>query len=115
MTEVGGLVKRRTKNVPGKAKLKEGVGHAALVTRYIFDRLARVSPRIRRIYLYHWNAEGPASSWDSGLIGADGRPRPAFTAFQNVLRQMRAGKAPKQAKGKAKAKAKPLRKKPKRR
>ncbi len=98
VTEVGGLVKRRTKDTPGKAKLKEGVGHAARVTRYIFDHMARLSPRIKRIYLYHWNSDGPTSSWDSGLIGFDNRPRPAMTVFQNVLRQMRAGQAPKAAK-----------------
>jgi hypothetical protein len=64
LTEVGGLVKRRTKDAPGKAKLKEGINHAAQVTRYIFDHLVRVSPRIKRIYLYHWNAGGPlAFQW----------------------------------------------------
>ncbi len=95
LTEVGGLVKRRTRDAPGKAKLKEGISHAARVTRYIFDHLARVSPRITRIYLYHWNAGGPLSTWDSGLVGDDGRPRPAFTVFANALKAIRSGKAPK--------------------
>lgn len=95
LTEVGGLVKRRTKDAPGKVKLKEGISHAAQVTRYIFDHLVRVSPRISRIYMYHWNAGGPLASWDSGLVGEDGRPRPAFTVFESVLKQIRSGKAPK--------------------
>ena len=95
VTEVGGLVKRRTKDAPGKAKLKEGISHAAQVTRYIFDQLIRVSPRIERVYLYHWNAGGPLASWDSGLLGDDGRPRPAYNVFEQVLKQIRAGKAPK--------------------
>lgn len=94
LTEVGGLVKRRTPDRPGKAKLTEGVNHAAKVTRYIFDRLVRISPRISRIYLYHWNAEGPLSTWDSGLVGADGTPRPAFDVFRSVLKTIRSGKAP---------------------
>jgi hypothetical protein len=98
LTEVGGLVKRRTKASAGKAELKEGVGHAAKVTRYIFDHLARLSPRIKRIYLYHWNSGGPESSWDSALIGFDNRPRPAMTVLQSVLKQMRAGQAPKAVK-----------------
>ena len=108
LTEVGGLVKRRTKDGPGKVKLTEGVAHAAKVTRYIFDHLVRVSPRIKRVYLYHWNAGGPLASWDSGLVGEDGRPRPAFTVFESVLKQIRSGKAPKTstppATGKDKAK-----------
>ena len=95
LTEVGGLVKRRTADGPGKAKLKEGVNHAAQVTRYIFDQLIRVSPRIRRVYLYHWNAGGPTASWDSGLVGENGLPRPAYTVFESVLKQIRSGKAPK--------------------
>jgi hypothetical protein len=95
LTEVGGLVKRRTKDGAGKAQLKEGIGHAAQVTRYIFDHLIRVSPRIERVYLYHWNAGDKTASWDSGLVGEDGKPRPAFKVFENILKQIRAGKVPK--------------------
>ena len=82
LTEVGGLVKRRTPDRKGKAKLKEGVAHAAKVTDYILNSLTRVSPRISRIYLYHWNSDGPASSWDSGLFDHRGKPRPAFASLQ---------------------------------
>jgi hypothetical protein len=91
LTEVGGLVKRRTADGAGKARLKEGVAHAAKVTTYIFDELARVSPRISRIYLYHWNAGAPSATWDSGLIDARGKPRPAFTALQKFLKGKRMG------------------------
>ncbi len=90
-TEVGGLVKRRS-SFRGKVKLKEGSAHAAKVTRFIFQRLARLSPRIKRVYLYHWNAEGPRSSWDSGLVGSDGRPRPAFGVLQAQVRAQRAAR-----------------------
>jgi hypothetical protein len=85
LTEVGGLVKRRTSDGAGKARLREGVAHAAKVTTYIFDKLARVSPRISRVYLYHWDAEAGAT-WDSGLIDSKGRPRPAFAALQRQVR-----------------------------
>ena len=117
VTEVGGLVKRRTKDAPGKAKLKEGVNHAAQVTRYIFDHLIRVSPRITRIYLYHWNAGGPLASWDSGFIGDDGKPRPSFAVLESVIKGIRGGKAPVQTpagdKGKDKGKGNDKPKKPK--
>ena len=91
ITEVGGLVERRTPDRPGKAKLKEGVSHAAQVTSYIFNELARVSPRIKRIYVYHWDEGGPEATWDSGLIDAAGRERPAFKALQRFLRGSRSG------------------------
>jgi hypothetical protein len=87
ITEVGGAVKRPR----GQAKFPEGTQHAARVTRFIFSDLARLSPRIKRIFLYHWSSGGPGSSWDSGLVAADGRARPAMTVFEQVLRQTRAG------------------------
>lgn len=88
ITEVGGLVYRS--KMPGRIPLAEGVPHQTKVTKYIFDKLLRVSPRITRAYLYHWNSAGPGSSWDSGLIDANGKPRPALTILEKVL-----GKLPK--------------------
>ena len=102
LTEVGGLVKRRTKEQRGKARLKEGVAHAAQVTKYIFNELARVSPRITRIYLYHWNSDGPRSSWDSGLVDHKGKARPAFTALEQFLKGKRNGSGEKLGKTKGK-------------
>jgi hypothetical protein len=88
ITEVGGLVHRS--KMPGRIPLAEGVPHQTKVTRYIFDKLLRVSPRITRVYLYHWNSTGPGSSWDSGLIDASGKPRPSLSILEKVL-----GKLPK--------------------
>lgn len=100
LTEVGGLVKRTTPDRKGKAKLKEGVAHAAKVTNYIFATLARTSPRISRVYLYHWNSGGPGSSWDSGLIDYRGKARPAFAVLQRMVGIAPTGGAAKPGKGK---------------
>jgi len=81
ITEVGGAVRRPR----GQAKFAQGTRHAAKVTRYIFDRLVRVSNRITRVYLYHWNSDGPGSSWDSALVDQNGNPRPALTVVEKVL------------------------------
>jgi hypothetical protein len=82
-TETGGIVKRRTTN---KARgFPETVAHAAIATRWIFDRLVPLSPRIKRVYLYHWNSSTTRDSWDSALIGLDGRPR---TAYRVVLARL---------------------------
>lgn len=102
LTEVGGLVKRTTPNGKGKAKLKEGVAHAAKVTDYIFRKLARTSPRISRIYLYHWNSGGPGSTWDSGLFDHNGKARPAFAVLQRMAGVKPSGGASKPGKGKGK-------------
>jgi hypothetical protein len=89
VTEVGGLVARRTANFAGKLKMPEGLAHATKSTRFIFDRMMTVSPRIRRVYLFHWNATGPQDTWDSALVGPDGRPRGGLTILQDRLKRNR--------------------------
>jgi hypothetical protein len=84
LTETGGVVSRR--NGSGVRFAGSGPEHAARATRFLFDRLARVSSRIKRIYIYHWNTpEGSAETWDSGLIGPDGQERPALSVLRDVL------------------------------
>ncbi len=82
-TETGGIVKRRTTNKAGG--FPETVAHAGIATRWIFDRLVPLSPRIKRVYLYHWNSSTNRDSWDSALIGLDGRPRTAYRVVQARL------------------------------
>jgi hypothetical protein len=83
LTETGGLVARRN----GSAlRLPQGERHAAKVTRFIFDRLARLSPRVSRVYLYHWRSTSRSDRWDSALIGPDGGPRPAYGVLRGILR-----------------------------
>ncbi|HEV2813978.1 MAG TPA: glycosyl hydrolase, partial [Solirubrobacteraceae bacterium] len=89
ITESGGLVKRRTGNFPGKLKMKEGTAHAVRAWRFIFDKMLTASPRIKRAYLFHWNATGTADTWDSGLVGADGKPRGGLTILQKLLEKTR--------------------------
>jgi len=86
LTEVGGIVARRN-NSP--IPIPQGKVHAAQAMRFIFDRLARLSPRVARIYLYHWRSSTPHDSWDSAFIGSDGVARPALAVLQRVLRQTR--------------------------
>jgi hypothetical protein len=83
LTETGGIVRRANKS---SVVFPTGTAHAAKVTKFIFDKLVKVSPRIQRVYLYHWDtgiAGGP--TWDSGFVGPDGQARPALTALQGVL------------------------------
>lgn len=87
-TETGGLVARRS-NFAGKIKMKEGLAHSVRVTKFIFDKMLTLSPRIKRIYLYHWNSATPTDSWDSGLIGHDGKPRGSYTVVAAKLKKRR--------------------------
>jgi hypothetical protein len=82
-TETGGVVSRH--NGSG-VRFPTSASHAALATRFVFSTLARLSPRVQRVYLYHWNTgAGDGRTWDSGLIGPDDQARPALLALQDLL------------------------------
>jgi hypothetical protein len=84
-TETGGVVRRNNgSNVKYKG---QSLTHAAKAINYIFTKLVRLSPRIQRVYLFHWN--GRNSTWDSALISPNGSARPAFAVLANLLRHLR--------------------------
>ncbi|WP_372789164.1 hypothetical protein [Paraconexibacter sp.] len=83
LTETGGVVARRNGS---KVKFKgTGVGHARAVTKFVLTKLAKVSPRISRIYLYHWNSQTKMDSWDSAFIAFDGSERPSLDVLRSYL------------------------------
>jgi hypothetical protein len=85
-TETGGVVARHNHSAHD---FPESPAHAAAVTRFVFERLARLSGRIERVYLYQWNpGTHRPESWDSGLIGPHGTPRPAFWVLVRALRTL---------------------------
>jgi hypothetical protein len=88
-TETGGIVSRTNRR---KVTFPESAEHAAIATRYLFDDLIPLSRRITRVYLYHWNSEPGPKTWDSGLIGPGGKPRPAYRVLQRVLTERAAAK-----------------------
>jgi hypothetical protein len=57
--------------------------------RFMFV-LPKIFHQITRIYHYQWQAV-PAAGWDSGLLGPQGKPRPAYWTFANAAK----GKLPK--------------------
>jgi len=48
-------------------------------------QLARRERRVKRIYLYNWTGSKPTDRFDAGLIGPDGKPRPAFAVLKAAL------------------------------
>jgi hypothetical protein len=87
-TETGAIISRRkpsSSSPPDRRKLiRTGAGRAAAATTRVFT-LAAMSPRIARVYIYHWRASG-RSSWDSALLSASGTPRPSFPVFAQQAR-----------------------------
>jgi hypothetical protein len=82
-TETGGLVAR---NNGSPIEFPQNKWHAARATRWVFQRLAPLSPRVRRVYLYQWTPPGPDATWDSALMAPDGTPRPAYRVLAQHLR-----------------------------
>jgi hypothetical protein len=90
-TETGGVVSRNNNSA---VKFPTGATHAAKATKFVFSTLAKLSPRVQRVYIYHWNtglADKVSGSkaqrtWDSGLIGPDDKPRPSLAVLQGLLK-----------------------------
>jgi hypothetical protein len=86
-TETGAIIHRGrlTTGPPDRRDLiRTGVWRAVAATKRVFT-LARMSPRITRVYLYHWRADR-GTSWDSALVAANGMLRPSFDVFARQAR-----------------------------
>jgi hypothetical protein len=88
-TETGGTVLRREyKGARVTREFRYSHRRAARSTLHAI-RLARLSRRIKRVYLYHWRAPFPVTNWDSALIGPRGKPRPSYHALRRELKRLR--------------------------
>jgi hypothetical protein len=83
LTEISGVLRRGHWGFPN-----QGPNGANNDERFLFS-LPKRDHRIQRIYHYQWQAVTYAP-WDSGLLGPQGKPRPAYWTFANAL----AGKLP---------------------
>jgi hypothetical protein len=90
ITETGGVVRR--KHYRAQIAFPESPEHAAKVTRHVL-RFAKGERRIRRVYLYQWNADSLTQVWDSGIIDPFGLRRPAYAELARHLGRD-PGKAP---------------------
>jgi len=84
VTETGGLV--RIVTAAGRVTWPYNERRAAEATARTFA-LARSSPRITRLYLYHWSAS-PGATWDSGFVGPLGQPRLALQVLRDELARL---------------------------
>jgi hypothetical protein len=81
-TETGGIVSRHNHSRVG---FKQNANHAAKVDRFILNKLATISPRIKRVYLYDWSVATAQMGWDSALISWTGAIRPGYDVLANTL------------------------------
>jgi hypothetical protein len=89
LTEAGGIVRFSDRYRGGK----RGERRAAKAVKHAFA-VARSSSRVKRIYLYHWNADPKFLTWDSAFVAANGRARPALDVLRKEVNRQRRGRAP---------------------
>jgi hypothetical protein len=91
LTEAGGIVRFGTRYRGGK----RGERHAARAMRRTF-KVAGSSPRIKRVYLYHWDADPKFQNWDSAFVDNRGRARPTLEILRRQINRQRrrAGEPP---------------------
>jgi hypothetical protein len=58
----------------------------ASTTKYMFTLIKKYDKNIERLYTYNWFGNGCTPAFDGGLVEANGKPRPALTAFKNGLK-----------------------------
>lgn len=87
-TETGAIVRRatptKTDRKDRRLLIRTGPHRAVAATERVFE-LAATSPRVSRVYIYHWRA-GRTSSWDSALVTEKGTLRPSFDVFAREAR-----------------------------
>jgi hypothetical protein len=86
LTEAGGIVSFTTAD--GRVALPYDEVRAARATTYLL-KLSRLSPRIRRTYIYQWKIDFNGQRFDSGLVSPDGNPRPALRVVASHRAQLR--------------------------
>jgi hypothetical protein len=76
LTETGGIV--HFPHRPFNPK------RAASAVQYMF-RLTRLSPRIKRLYVYEWTGARFTDRFDAGVTSPTGKPRPAYYVIRDYL------------------------------
>jgi hypothetical protein len=80
LTETGGIVKFGA-SFPGGSK---GQARAARALRLMF-RIADISSRIQRLYIFQWTGAPSSARFDAGLTDTDGTARPGYRVVRDRI------------------------------
>lgn len=89
ITETGGIVGREKGARAGD--FPQTPNNAKKATRFLMREMPKLSPRIKRIYVYHWSADKKGKEWDSAFIAPNGDARPALAVFERELERLGLG------------------------
>ncbi|MCW3013962.1 MAG: hypothetical protein JWO02_1054 [Solirubrobacterales bacterium] len=82
LTETGGVANRVN---PSYKFAGCGVAFQTKATTFLLKKIAMLSPRIKRIYLFNWGLGDGGASFDSALVDAKGRERPSLNLVRTYL------------------------------
>ena len=78
-----------TQHLSDEPRQRFGTTPLGRAIRNVF-KLAKLSKRVKRIYVYQWKAPGERRPrWDSGLIDPKGKARPSLRILKNEMRRVR--------------------------
>jgi len=84
LTETGGVATRAR---PTYRFSSCGVAHQTKATKFLLTKIATLSSRIRRIYIFNWGLGDRNASFDSALVDAEGLERPSLALVRTYLGQ----------------------------
>lgn len=84
LTEVAGLFRFQPQNA--RQSFRPDLARQKRAMQAIFKQANRYRSKIPRVYLYGWFAAAKTNRWDSGVLDARGKPRPAYRVLQQNRR-----------------------------
>jgi hypothetical protein len=80
LTETGGLFRFQPQSSP--QTFRPDLRRQKRAMQAIFTQATHYRRKIDRVYLYQWFASAATNRWDSGVLDANGLPRPVYTVLQ---------------------------------
>jgi len=87
LTETGGIYRFQPQNA--RQTFRPDLKRQARAMDALFAQARKYRSKIDRIYLYNWFAADADNRWDSAVIDANGRPRPAYNRLLRYKRYVR--------------------------
>jgi hypothetical protein len=84
LTETGGLYRFAPQNA--RQTFRPDLKRQKRAMDALFKQAVRYRSRIDRVYVYHWFGAPRTNRWDSGVLDAAGKPRPAYSVLARYKR-----------------------------
>jgi hypothetical protein len=87
LTETGGIYRFQPQN--GRQTFRPDLTRQARAIDTLFAQAGKYKSKVARIYIYEWFYAPANNRWDSGILDASGRPRPAYARLLRFKKDFR--------------------------